>query len=263
MEKNKKGFVMYLDYEKHFNLLSDAELGQLLRIIYEFERTEKIPVIENKTIEMAFSFIVSQLERDNQKYEETIKKRKAAGLRGAENRWQDSKEMANGKSNMANDSKRIAKMANAKNAIAKNGKRITKIANDNKRINSMAKMADTDKDTVTDKVTVTDTVKDINKKEEGIDAVAVDEIIKYINKDSKEKIPAAAVTPFFEFQLPVEMIKMAIDTAIFRGHRTLDYVYGILRDWSNKGFKNLNDIEVERKQVSDSCCSNLDEIYEN
>ncbi|MBR1540718.1 MAG: DnaD domain protein [Clostridia bacterium] len=228
MEKEKKGFVMYLDYEEHFKLLSDDELGQLLRIIYEFERTGKIPVIENKTIAMAFSFIGSQLERDNQKYEETIKKRKAAGTKGADCRWNlnNTRELTGAKTDMA-------KMANAKFAMAKNSK----------RTNNIAKMADTETDTDKDK----DKDKDIHSEEIIADDVAVKEILNYLTKDGQPRPPAAVLQPLFEFNLPVPLIIAAFNTAAFRGHNTLDYVCGILRGWKEKGFKTLEEVKNEQK----------------
>lgn len=238
MEKNKKGFVMYLDYEEHFRLLSDEELGQLLRTIYEYERTGEIPVIENKTVAMAFSFICSQLERDNIKYEKTIAKRKVAGKLGADSRW--------GQTN-----KDIAKIASAKNDIAKYSK-VKK---------SVAKIAETEKDTGTE----TDTEADIHNEEDIADA-DLEEIINYITRDGQPRPPAAVINPLFEFKLSTDLIKAAINTALFRGHSELDYVCGILRAWSNKGFKTLDDLKTEKKVLKSYKNDNVEqfeEIYDN
>nr|DAD95773.1 MAG TPA: hypothetical protein [Siphoviridae sp. cthh925] len=81
LDENKKSFVMYLDYEEHFNLLSDEELGMLVRTIMEYEKTRKIPQLEGMT-KMAFSFIKAQLDRDREKYEKKCQKNRENGAKG-------------------------------------------------------------------------------------------------------------------------------------------------------------------------------------
>jgi len=229
----KKGFVMYLDYKEHFNLLSDEQLGKLLRIIYEYEETGVAPKIEEGILQMAFSFIRLQLDRDKEKYESEISKRKAAGKKGGESRWGTDK---NTKGKMANDS-------NAINDIAKY----------NNAKKNMAKIADTD--TVTD--TVTDTDMHI---EENTDVVA--EIRKYYIKQSGEKNPpATAIVTLFKYDLSIELIKKSIDLAVYRGKKGFDYINGILSSWKAKGFKTIEDLKVEAKKVEDP--SIFDGLYDN
>ena len=81
LDENKKSFVIYLDYEEHFNLLSDEELGMLVRTIMEYEKTRKIPQLEGMT-KMAFSFIKAQLDRDREKYEKKCQKNRENGAKG-------------------------------------------------------------------------------------------------------------------------------------------------------------------------------------
>lgn len=87
MEEGKISFLVYLDYEEQFNLLTDEQLGQLIRAIMEYEKTKQIPEIEG-VVKMAFSFIKAQLDRDREKWNKKRQKRSEAGKRGMAKRWQ-------------------------------------------------------------------------------------------------------------------------------------------------------------------------------
>ena len=81
MDKEKISFLMYLDYEEHFKLMTDEQLGQLLRAIMKYEKTRQVPQLDGM-VKMAFSFIKAQLDRDREKYEEKCAKNKENGKRG-------------------------------------------------------------------------------------------------------------------------------------------------------------------------------------
>lgn len=88
MEK-KANFIMYLDYEEHFSFLSDKEIGILMRGIFQYVRTGVIPEFKNsKTLNMAFSFIRTNIDIDNQKYQKKCEKNKQI----AEERWKRQRE---------------------------------------------------------------------------------------------------------------------------------------------------------------------------
>lgn len=78
---DKKSFVLYCDYRKHFSLLSPEEQGCLIMAIFEYVETGAEPVLEAMPL-MAFSFIRAQLDRDIDKYQEICRKRKEAGSKG-------------------------------------------------------------------------------------------------------------------------------------------------------------------------------------
>ena len=78
---DKKSFVLYADYDEHFEELTDEELGQLFRSIFTYVNTGAVPEME-RTVRMAFSFIRKNLDRDKAKYEEICRKRKEAGSKG-------------------------------------------------------------------------------------------------------------------------------------------------------------------------------------
>lgn len=78
---DKNSFLIYLDYEEQFNLLTDAEVGQLMRAIMQYEKTQEIPEL-NGVLKMAFSFMKTQLDRDREKYQAKCRKNKENGARG-------------------------------------------------------------------------------------------------------------------------------------------------------------------------------------
>lgn len=77
----KASFLMYLDYKEHLNLLSDEQVGQLIRAIYHYEETGEIPQLEGM-IKMAFSFIKAQLDRDREKYQAKCEKNRENAKKG-------------------------------------------------------------------------------------------------------------------------------------------------------------------------------------
>ena len=78
---DKNSFLMYLDYEEQFNLLSNEEIGILMKAIIHYEKTKEIPNLEGM-VKMAFSFIKTQLDRDREKYHKKCEKNKENGTKG-------------------------------------------------------------------------------------------------------------------------------------------------------------------------------------
>lgn len=97
----KSSFLIYLDYEEQFNLLTDEQVGQLMRAIIKYEKTGEITNLDGMT-KMAFSFIKQQLDRDNEKWKEEKQKRSEAGKKGMANRWKNS---SNDNNIITNDNK--------------------------------------------------------------------------------------------------------------------------------------------------------------
>ncbi|MEG1805924.1 MAG: DUF6291 domain-containing protein [Clostridia bacterium] len=77
----KNSFILYYDYATHFELLSDEELGKLLRAIMRYEKDGSESEIGGM-VKMAFSFIKKQLDDDKRKYEEKCDINKANALKG-------------------------------------------------------------------------------------------------------------------------------------------------------------------------------------
>ena len=78
---DKSSFLIYLDYEEQVNLLTDEQIGQLMRAIIKYEKTREIPQL-NGIVKMAFSFIKTQLDRDREKYEARCEKNRENAKKG-------------------------------------------------------------------------------------------------------------------------------------------------------------------------------------
>lgn len=87
---DKNSFLIYLDYQEQFELLTDEQAGQLIKAIIKYEKTGEITELDGMT-KMAFSFIKTQLDRDREKWQEEKKKRSEAGKRGMAKRWENNK----------------------------------------------------------------------------------------------------------------------------------------------------------------------------
>lgn len=138
--KNKKSFIMYTDYQKHINLLSDEEAGKLIKAVLEYTNTSNEPKLPPAAY-MAFSFIKEQIDRDLEKWEDTCKKRSEAGKLG-------------GRPKIHKDSGSEQKQLKAKKAIGffENQNEAKKA--DNVNVN--------DSDNVSDSEYVNETVNDID-----------------------------------------------------------------------------------------------------
>ncbi|MCD8089280.1 MAG: DUF6291 domain-containing protein [Clostridiales bacterium] len=84
MWDNKKSFIVYCDYAEHLDLLTDEECGQLFKALCAYAGEGKQPENFNSCQKMAFSFIKKQIDRDTEKYNKVIEKRREAGKRAAD-----------------------------------------------------------------------------------------------------------------------------------------------------------------------------------
>ena len=80
-QENKGSFVLYFDYRKHLEFLTDEECGRLFKALLDYGETKKQPELDGAAL-MAFSFIACQMDRDAQKYAETCRKRSESGKKG-------------------------------------------------------------------------------------------------------------------------------------------------------------------------------------
>lgn len=67
--KIKKSFTLYHDYWDWLNLLTNEELGMLIRGVFLYEREKILPTNLDDKTEMAFSMVRERLDRDREKYE--------------------------------------------------------------------------------------------------------------------------------------------------------------------------------------------------
>lgn len=78
---DKASFLIYLDYQEQFELLSDEQAGQLIKAIIKYEKTGEITELDGM-VKMAFSFIKTQLDRDREKYQAKCEKNRENAKKG-------------------------------------------------------------------------------------------------------------------------------------------------------------------------------------
>lgn len=91
--ERKNAFLMYHDYKQHFELLSIEERGTLITDLLEYAISKELPPYAkdqtlNRVLAMAFSIMTRQIDRDNERYEETCEKNRA----NANKRWSKDKD---------------------------------------------------------------------------------------------------------------------------------------------------------------------------
>lgn len=91
----RDSFVIYTEWSDQFELLNDHQRSVLIMAIFDYQKGESIPEMDATTA-MAFSFIKKTLDRDAQKWAETVEKRREAGKLGGRPKKQTKAKKANG-----------------------------------------------------------------------------------------------------------------------------------------------------------------------
>ena len=89
--QEKVSFILYVEYKKHLELLSNKQIGELLMALFKYAECGRIVELDGMT-RMAFSFIKNQMDRDCEKWETTKKMRSEAGRKGGLSRWKKTSE---------------------------------------------------------------------------------------------------------------------------------------------------------------------------
>ena len=71
----KDSFILYLDQQEIFEMLTDEQSGRLIKDIFQYERTGQMPQMD-KMLNLAFIPIMQALDKNRWKYEEKCKKNK-------------------------------------------------------------------------------------------------------------------------------------------------------------------------------------------
>lgn len=88
IDECKKSFIFYIDYaDSFFSVMEDEEIGSLMRIICEYQKTGVEPRIENRVVKIAFSRIKRDLDINYKAWTEEKQRRKEAAKKGADARW--------------------------------------------------------------------------------------------------------------------------------------------------------------------------------
>lgn len=249
--QDKKSFIMYLDYEEQFNMLSDAELGVLIRAIIEYEKTKEIPKLDG-IVKMAFSFIKGQLDRDREKYDEKCRKNRENGLKGG----------------------RPKKESEEKPEVNSETENNQTVNTETEGLNQKPKKPDNEDDDVVDNENENEDVND-----DVVEVVEKTDCINYYKQNISEIDPATATKLSFYLGRfnsndANSIICEAIDRAIDNAVKKPTYIYSILDDWINKKYKTLLDVKSEKKiskrnnkkmefEYEKTHREDLEELYEN
>ena len=71
----KDSFILYLDHQEIFEMLTDEQAGQLIKSIFLYERTGTMPKMD-KMLNLAFVPIMQILDKNRRRYDEKCKKNK-------------------------------------------------------------------------------------------------------------------------------------------------------------------------------------------
>ena len=66
----KDSYIMHCDYGNNFELLTDAELGRLIRDVNNYVKNGVLPQYtkEDRVLNMAFSFMKTNIDIETEKY---------------------------------------------------------------------------------------------------------------------------------------------------------------------------------------------------
>lgn len=211
---NKNSFLIYTDYEAQFNLLTDEQLGQLIRAIMKYEKTGEIPQLDGM-LKMAFSFIKTQLDRDRGKYEEKCAKNRENAKRGG----RPKKQMDNKKPNGFKENQTDAK----------------KPDNDNEDDNDNEE--DDDDDNNNNDV-VSDSCVD------GLQGV-----IDFYNNNIGFLSPyGLKILESYAKDLSSELVIYAMQISVENNKKTISYIKAILNNWTKANIKTLEEAKRENKK---------------
>lgn len=127
MAEDKKSFVVYHDIKAILDKLSDEQVGKLFRAMVSQSMGEIVPEFDDLVLDIAFTPIRQQMDRDAEKWDDIKEKRAEAGRRGglksAEKRAQANQANANFASvaSQANSSKQANQAVTVTGNVNVNG----------------------------------------------------------------------------------------------------------------------------------------------
>ncbi len=74
MHEKRKSFILYKDQAEQLAILTDAEVGAVMRAVFDYAITGKESAMPDRLMQMCYSFIVSQMKRDEALYDEKCRK---------------------------------------------------------------------------------------------------------------------------------------------------------------------------------------------
>lgn len=214
----KESFVLFTEQKEIFENLSNEQAGQLIKAVFSYIETEKIPKMDT-ILNIAFIPIRQALDRNNDKWEDIKQKRSEAGKIGAEIKKQKQAKEAN-----AN----FAKKEIAKQAVNVNDNvNVSVNVNNNNKSGGCVDGSQNASESCVDGL---QSIIDFYENNIGFLSPYGLEIIKsYLKK------------------MPADVIIYAIKISIEANKRTIQYIKGILNNWEKAGIKTLIEAKEENK----------------
>ena len=206
---------MLLEHVHTMDELTDEEFGKFVRAYASYIETGVEPNFSDRSMRMMWKTIKAFDDKNREKYAETSRKRKKAGEKGAEKRWnKDSDEMANDSKNSKCHSE------DGKNGLYEYG-------------------YDYDSTAVAVESTASATPRTDSELAEIVQHFQ--EVIGDFPRSALDKLQR------WKEVYPAEIIRAAFDEAAESGHRSWKYVDGILKGWQADGVRTLGDVEARRE----------------
>ena len=76
----RPGVMLYFDIEPGLKMLDNTQRGQLLTAIMEYAHFGSIPEFSDPLLSMAWSFVKTSIDRDGERYEKAVVKKKISGI---------------------------------------------------------------------------------------------------------------------------------------------------------------------------------------
>lgn len=80
MAKQRPGVMLYFDIEPGLKMLDDAQRGQLFSAILEYAHFGSVPSFDEPLLSMAWSFVKTSIDRDGERYEKAVNRKKISGI---------------------------------------------------------------------------------------------------------------------------------------------------------------------------------------
>lgn len=227
----RETFVMYTSYNEKTKMLSDEELGKLMRAIFEYEKKDdpeaKEPIMEmlndTPSVCVAFMFIADELDRLNAKYKAKSENGKQGGRPKKLDEENENLKKANKKLKKANESEQKANE--------------TLYVNDNVNVN------------VNDNV---NSLEEETSKEEETDAVPSppslfasfeSEFARPLSPIEAEKIGQ------MEKDYGADLVQLALAEGVLHNARSMRYIEVVLSAWKQAGVRTVDEAkaQIERK----------------
>lgn len=213
----KDSFILYTEQKEVIDKLTDEQAGKLIKAIYEYAETEKMPKLDT-LLEIVIIPFKQNIDRNTNKWEEIKKKRSEAGKIGAEIKKQKQAKQAN-----VNFDK--SKQAN---------KAVNVNVNDNVNVNVNGN--DNNDNVVVDDSCVDGLQKILNFYENNI-GLLTPYSLEILSDYTKE--------------MSVDLVMLAMQKAVESNIRTIKYIKGILNNWQKKGIKTVLEAEEEDRRFKE------------